>query len=166
MNATANFIMTTEEMRTGFLSFLGVGVTEDKTVTTTTSHSSSREVSVGETITTSVNFTALGLERYAIQGYYDLAFGTFAFKTVPQNPTPSISGRALDKDGRPAARQLVTLKMGNTTFKTRADDQGRYAFHSATIKPGRGMLMLGTQARKDLEFRGTPLRNEDLRLRQ
>ncbi len=159
LNATENFTMRTEEYREGFLSFLGLGVTENKTLKTTFRHGSSTANTVGETIETSADFYATLTEQYAVEVYYDRLFGTFAFKKVSVSEAPFVSGRVMDR-GRPMIEQLVTLILDGKKFSTTTNAEGRYEFRAATIKPGNGELFVGDM-KKSVRITGEPIRNFD-----
>jgi hypothetical protein len=136
------------DYRPGWLSFLGIGVTDEKTVKTTVTHTGSTEQTSTEEAKVSVEFYAQIDEVYAVEVYYDRAFGTFAFRQVPVNSQPIFSSIATDPSGHPISGALVSLMTGNQKFTTRTDAQGRYAFRAATLKPGRGTLLLGNQRRE------------------
>jgi hypothetical protein len=109
--AQLDFTSRTEEDRPGWLSFLGLGVTEDKTVKTTVTHVSLTEVREGEEVSLTVHLEAQAGEHYAVEAYYDRVFGTFAFRKGSLG-SEVISGTARDSAGRPLPRQLVTLTGG------------------------------------------------------
>jgi hypothetical protein len=49
----------------------------------TTTHSQSQELSISETLSTTLEVHAIGDERYSIDMFYDRVFGGFAFKQAP-----------------------------------------------------------------------------------
>jgi hypothetical protein len=159
LNATEHFTMRTEDYREGFLSFLGLGVTENKTLKTIFRHGSSTSNTVGETIETSVDFYATITETYVVEVYYDRLFGTFAFKKVPGSAEPLASGRVTDR-GSPMAGRRVTLMINGKKFSTITDRDGRYAFRATSIRPGNGELSVGNLNRK-VRLTGEPVRNLD-----
>jgi hypothetical protein len=164
-DATTNFTVKLEDYRKGWLSFLGLGVTEDKAVKTTVTHSSSTEAT--QTITTEVSVTFFGGadEVYSVEVYYDRVFGTFAFRNVSVRAKPVISGTVLNAAGRPLARELVSLTMGDKLFSTHTDKQGRFSFGMSTLKPGSMAVMIRHKVRKALQLKqGAPIQDVVLRL--
>ena len=71
------------DSREGWLSFVGLGVTDTSTTRMTTTHSQSTELSISERIKTAVELHAAGSERYNIDVFYDRIFGGFAFRRAP-----------------------------------------------------------------------------------
>jgi hypothetical protein len=164
-DATTNFTIKLEDYRKGWLSFLGLGVTEDKAVKTTVTHSSSTEATQTDTTAVSVTFFGEADEVYAVEVYYDRVFGTFAVRNVSVRAKPVISGTVLNATGRPLAGELVSLTMGDKLFSTHTDKQGRFSFGVSTIKPGSVSVMTRHKVRKELQLKqGTPIRDVVLRL--
>jgi len=158
--ATTDFTVKTVDFRPGWLSFLGLGVTENKTVKTTVTHGRSREVKVGDKVEVDLDiYTELQpSQSYGIAAYYDRVFGTYAFKQVPLG-TEAVSGTLSDASGRPLARQLVSLMVGDKKFSTRTDAKGHYSFRASTIMQLAGSATIEAgPVRKEFRFQGAPVR--------
>jgi hypothetical protein len=110
-----------------------------------------------------VDFYAQAQEVYAVEVHFDNLFGTFAFRKIPSLPQPVLGGTAVNRAGRPAANQLVTLIAGDRRFSTRTDAQGRFAFRASTIKPGNAVLTVNG-SRRNIRIPATTLGNIELRL--
>jgi hypothetical protein len=102
-------------------------------------------------------------EMYCIDAYYDRVFGTFAFKRVPLQTSPAISGGASDASGQAMPFEEVTLRIAGREFSTHTDGQGRYAFRAAHIPAGAGSLTIGDTTRQVRLQKGVTL-NCDLAL--
>jgi hypothetical protein len=163
LQATASFKAKTEEYSSGFLSFLGLGVTETKKVMTKFSMASSKEMSLSQKETVTAHFHADADEIYSIAVYYDRIFRTFAFQPVPNGNT-WLSGRALRSNGQPVPKQVVHVTVGGKRFSTRTDAQGRYTFSAANIADGNGELVIGNMKKNIQIQKSKPIR--DLELRQ
>ncbi|MBL8241868.1 MAG: hypothetical protein JNM66_30870 [Bryobacterales bacterium] len=127
----------------GLLGFLGLGVTDDTTTETKLTHSSAVQNEVSQAISNTVSLAAQPAERYSVEVYCDVVFGTFAYRAVPSGGTPSLTGTVAGGAGK-----LVTLMSNGRKFTTRADGEGRYAFHAAAIRPGRAELIVGGVTRQ------------------
>jgi hypothetical protein len=138
-----SYAIRTEDFKSGFMSFLGLGVTETKSTKTTISHTSMAASTSTSSVSTNGRFHAAPDQRYAVEAYYDRAFGTFCFVDAA-TPAPSASGVMTDAAGKPIANQVVTITAGQKRISTRTDSQGRYAFFSSQIKPGSHLIRSGT----------------------
>lgn len=152
MNAKAQYVIKMEDQSPGWLSFLGLGVTEEKHVKTSVTHTGSTTVKTGQTVSTEVKFFAEVGETYCVEAYYDRVFGTFAFRSAPLSSDPALTGQATNEFGQPAAGQLVTLAIGGKTYSTRTDAQGKYTLRAASIPAGVGTLTIGNR-RQPVELR-------------
>jgi len=123
--------------RAGFLSFLGLGVTEDLSETVVKHSSAVQSSSDTRKVSNTITLFARPDERYSVEVYCDVIFGTFAYRLAATSPTPLLKGTARSTDGKIAAGQIVTLINEGRKFTTRADAAGRYAFHATAIKTGK-----------------------------
>jgi len=153
--AKTSYSIRTEDFRSGFLSFLGLGVTESKSTKTTISHTSMAATTNSASIATNGRFHAAPNQRYAVEAYYDRAFGTFCFVDAATS-APSTSGVLKDPSGSPVANQIVTITAGQKRVSTRTDSQGRYAFFSPQIKAGNFVLQSGAIKRSLTIQGGSP----------
>lgn len=91
--ATTTFQSKMTEYRSGWMSALGLGVGSTHTDVFTTKHSSTRQVSVGETVGAELYLVGTPEQPYRVHVYYDRVFGTFAAKGVgvtTVNPLPTL----------------------------------------------------------------------------
>ncbi|HTV10214.1 MAG TPA: hypothetical protein VMD97_14315 [Candidatus Aquilonibacter sp.] len=82
ISTTAQTTMHVNADKAGFLSFLGLGVTETSTLESQLSQSASTQITSGTTISQSYVLNGNGTEFYACEIYYDKVFGSFAFRDV------------------------------------------------------------------------------------
>ena len=153
--AKTSYTIRTEYFRSGFLSFLGLGVTQDKSTKTTISHTSMAATNSSSSIATTGRFHAAPDQRYAVDAYHDRAFGTFCFVDALPTTAAAASGVMTDAGGKPIANQVVTLMDGSKKISTRTDSQGRYAFFSSRIRPGNFTLRSGAVL-KTLSIKAQP----------
>jgi hypothetical protein len=161
-SASAQTNSTVTDMQAGWLSFLGIGPAQSGTNTVTMSFSKSTQNTVGRTVTDTVDLFAGPNEIYAMEIYMDVIFGTFAYRTVPVVATAQLTGTVLDNFNKPVPFAEVTLVNNGRRFVTRANAQGNYAFHSASITPGNSTITYG-QAQLQVAFAGKPLGNLNLK---
>jgi hypothetical protein len=90
----------------GFLSFLGLGVTETKTLSTKVTSSGSNESRRGHSAVATVHLHSQVDELYDVAVFYDTVFGTFAFQRVDHGPA-KVSGVARDVHGKSLAGEIV-----------------------------------------------------------
>jgi hypothetical protein len=150
------------DMRAGALAFLGLGVVEDATITTTMTHSHSTTLTASQTVAVSADLVADSDELYAVAVSYDRVFGTFAFQPAPILARAVLSGIAKKPTGQPYPHALVTVMAGGRRYSTRADAQGRWAFHTPGISAGELTFVLG-KSRKTLVFGGRTMAGVELR---
>jgi hypothetical protein len=162
--AKTEFSVKTEEMRKGFLSFLGLGVPETVTVKSTATHSSSVEESQSETASISVHLHAEADEHYAVEVYFDRVFGTFAIREVPISDEPSVAGRIVDSKERPLPGQLVTLRADDKDFTTITDAEGRFSFHIPQFRADNASLTVAGAKTQLQVVENAPLVLSDLKL--
>ncbi len=139
----------------GFLKFLGLGVTDESSTTTVMRHSSAVQSSDTRQISNTVHLFGGPDERYSVEVYYDVIFGTFAYRQARSSPIPLLNGTAFGKDGRVAANKLVKLINEGGRFTTRTDSAGRYAFHATTIQPGKFQVTIGGISKRGTLAAGT-----------
>lgn len=127
----------------GFLKFLGLGVTDDSTETVIKHSSAVQSSEDTRKVSNTIHLFARPDERYSVEVYCDVIFGTFAYRQARSSPTPLLQGTARGKDGKVAANQIVTLINQGRKFTTRTDSAGHYAFHARAIKPGKFEVNVG-----------------------
>jgi len=164
LEATTEFTSRTVDYRAGWLSFFGLGVTENKTVMTKMTQGGSSQLSVGTQVASAVDLYAEADELYGVYAYYDRVFGTFAFKSDRLQLRPVvIAGVLKATTGLPLANQLVTVSVRGMKFTTRTDKQGRYSFHSAAIPSGRARVTARDAQQLVTIRKGAPAANVTLR---
>jgi hypothetical protein len=88
LRTEVSFSGTIVDQSAGWLSFLGIGPSDSKTVVNTFTNSSARQRTQGETISVSITFNTQGDEQYGVTAFYDTIFETMAFTGFPTvNPT-------------------------------------------------------------------------------
>ncbi|HEV2763547.1 MAG TPA: carboxypeptidase-like regulatory domain-containing protein [Pyrinomonadaceae bacterium] len=132
-----------EKSQPGFLKFLGLGVTDEGSVETVVTHSSAVGSSESRTISNSIQLFARPDERYVVELYCDVIFGTFAYRQVRPSPRPLLEGTVSLGDGKALAGRVVTMFSDGRKYTTRTDASGRYAFHARGIRPGRFEVSVG-----------------------
>ena len=113
----------------GWLSALGIGVTESRTVTTQTTQSSSSQVANGQTVSQTYTLYGDGAHFYASEIYYDRVFGTFAFRDAGAelDARAAVSGTLIGAAGRPLEQtRQVVVGVGGATMRTSSDAKGRF----------------------------------------
>jgi hypothetical protein len=138
----------TDKYTPGWLSCLGIGQTENKTIVHTSKCLTSARYSTGDTVQTTVTFQPGDNKPHCVHAYYDCAFGTFVFREGSVVETAAYQGTATLASGSPQTNQRVTLTVNGKTFHTQTDAKGRYAFHSAEIGPGEALLTVGNLRKK------------------
>ncbi len=143
--STSKFTTHTEDYSKGYLSFLGIGVLEDKKLSSTTKITNARTTTIGHTVESklTLNIDETVKESICLKAYYDRAFGTFIFQRVDTSGAPIHEGTATDANGRPIANSWVTLTAGGKSFAARTDTKGRYQFRSTSIPQGPATLKTG-----------------------
>jgi hypothetical protein len=164
-STTTNYTTRVENYRPGWLSFLGLGVTEEKTVKTTITQSCSTAESVLHQNSVMARLCADSNENYIVSIYYDRVFGTFAFEPPPAFSKPLISGVITTPVGLPVAHESVTLISAGKSFKTFSNKDGIFRFYAWSIKPGKGKLILRKSISKKIELKpGIPMHDITLKL--
>ncbi|MBN1461958.1 MAG: hypothetical protein JXA57_20705 [Armatimonadetes bacterium] len=144
MRFSETFTSTLEDVKEGWLGFLGVGPSETKTVQTDTRLSQSQNVAVTETKTAAIWVFSKPGEHKQYDIYYDRLFGTFAaLQSGPSLPRAIVAGDLRDAKGRLLPYTQVRLQAGGRSFATFTDSMGRYEYHSADIPPGKAKLLAG-----------------------
>ena len=126
-----------ENDKAGWLSFLGLGLPQDLTTTATMTQSSTSQTTSTQTISNTIDLFAQPEEKYTVEIYCDVVFGTFAYRSVTSLVVPVLTGLA-------EANALVTLVNNGKKFTTQADATGKYAFYADTIAPGASQVSSGT----------------------
>jgi hypothetical protein len=100
-------------------------------------------VSTGTTVQTSINdgtTFAPPPATFAVQRCFDPVFSTFAYLPVLTTPTAMFQAHAIDRTGKAAAGQRVTLDIAGRRYVTVADANGNYAFHVAGMPTGSAVV--------------------------
>ncbi|MBI2686937.1 MAG: hypothetical protein HYX27_11530 [Acidobacteria bacterium] len=134
----------------GLLHFLGLGVTGETSTETVVTHSSAVQNTDSRTISNTLELAAGPTERYAVEVYCDVVFGTFAYRQAGSLSEPILEGEIRRAGGLAAGSQMITLINNGRKFTTKANAAGRYAFHAKSIRPGNSALAVGGLTRKSL----------------
>ena len=143
-NATATYHSHVEDYQSGFLSFADIGVTQNQRLTSVLTYSNASSVTSGASDAVSVELHPNPKGAYTIIVFYDLVFGTFAYKLEGAG-SPKLQGKASDKMGRPLSNQLVSIIAGTRRYTVRTDANGNYSFASASIPDGAATLHVDGQ---------------------
>ncbi|MEZ4886310.1 MAG: hypothetical protein R3E32_16360 [Chitinophagales bacterium] len=136
----SNFTTTVTEFSKGFGSYIGIGVQENKTTTTSNVWAKSNSSNTSQTTSVGFSLNAEIDEIYAIEVYFDKVFGTFATQKVGLNQNPVLVGVATDNSGKVLKNKIIELQSGGQTFVTSTDAEGKYTFRSQNIKSKSGVL--------------------------
>lgn len=146
------FTTRVEDYRKGWLSFLGIGVTEDETVKFTSwSENISKTIRV-EKAEVDLVFFASNDEIYNVAVYYDRIFSTFAFESVPPSQTAMLSGRVTGSGGKPLSGKMVKLVIDGKPIVTVADKDGHFKFYSQRIRPGKASLVVDNKVLQEINL--------------
>jgi hypothetical protein len=99
-HAHSRSTVTTEDFSKGFLSFLGVGPSETKTLTSTITTSSSTSFRNGNSATTRVRIEGMPAGAGRLSVFYDRLFGTFALQSAPWAVTANDPARRAGRPGQ------------------------------------------------------------------
>jgi hypothetical protein len=160
-NSTAKTVTDIENDNPGFASFLGLGLTADQTIQSQIGQSASLQNSSGQALSQPFTFNGDGNEVYSCRVYYDVIFGTFAFRDVsPQNPI-EVSGTYYDNSHEAVPDAIITLKSGNSVFSTNTDNKGHFKFSLTNSNIGT-LDLSANNAEVKVEFAGKPVKRVKL----
>lgn len=157
LNSTAHTVTKVNSDAAGFLSFLGLGVTDTSTTQVQTTLSSSLQSSVGKTLTQQVTLFGDGKSIYQCQIYFDNVFGTFAFRFVdPKLSTVKIAGIAYGNNNIPLANATVLLSRADRSYLTMSDASGAFAFRLPDLGSDEGGAHAWSEPDTKILFDGKP----------
>ena len=94
--AKASYTMRVEDYSPGFLSILGMGVTEDETIMTNVSQTMKKTVAETEKFTVGYNLCAGSSEEsYTVDVFFDKVYGSFAFRGKNPVVGPLVGGNLI-----------------------------------------------------------------------
>lgn len=148
-----NTITKIETDKPGFLSFLGLGETDDKTVQSNFSKSSSSQLSTGQSIIDEFTLHGDGnKDHYHCEVYFDNVFGTFAFRDNSDdlNVNNRVEGFVVNSSGEKVSNARVLIMADDKSFWTTSDTRGSFKFtlpgnierKSMTINSGSSKIIL------------------------
>lgn len=148
-NSTSNYTFKIEDYRKGWLSYFGLGTTEDKTVKTKITQTSTNTTSSSNTVSAQFTLHAEADEIYTVDVYYDNLFKTFLLKKQ------SGLGVLVSQGVLDAKNELVTLQVNGQTYKTRTDANGKYVIYNNSPVTGKATLKAkGKEQSLDLKGAG------------
>jgi hypothetical protein len=157
LSAQSKITAQSETDSPGFLSFLGLGITQQKTVSWQINQTSSTQSSTSNTFTNSYKLFGNGNEHYALEVYFDVVFGVYAFRSVPINSqSPVISGSVRYESGAVIPHSEVTVSSLGKRYVSRTDASGKYKMRLPGIAPGDLVIFSGTTALQ-VNYDGRPL---------
>ena len=83
MTSSTHSVVNTQNDKSGWLSFLGIGVTDDNSSKVTLTNKNSNTSTSGQTVTATINLHAGAEEYYKVEIYYDAIFGSVLLREVP-----------------------------------------------------------------------------------
>lgn len=162
---SGTFSIKIKEERPGWLSFLGLGVTESRSSKFSSTFSNLSQVTQTEETLAQVEYFCAVDEAYAFEVYVDRVFGSFAFRSIPVGAVPHVSGTVVGANNRQLAKTDVMLMIGGKRYYTRTNQQGFYKFQSAAIRSGQAKLYVDNKVIKTLTLQAnTPVKNLNLQL--
>lgn len=153
-NTTSTYTFKTENYKKGWLSFFGLGTTEDKTVKTNITQSKNTTTSTSNTVSASFQLHAQANELYTVEVYYDNLFNTFLLRKPTANLQVVTQGVLTN-----AKNEFVTIKVGNETYKTKTDANGNYKICSDKAVKGKATLFVKGQSQMLDINTSIPLKN-------
>lgn len=142
--------------KAGFLSFLGVGVTDNNSFQVTLVESTSAQTSIGQKFSSSYTLYSDPSKYYCTEIYFDVVFGSFAFRDV----TSSCNTEALS--GAAPPNQLVTATISGKRFVTTADSKGKFQLSLPSAVTGDVTLSSPNVPDLHVQYTGSPIANVDL----
>jgi hypothetical protein len=121
---------TVEVDKPGFLSFLGLGETEDHTIQSTFTRSSSSQLTIGNTY--SQGYALHGdasCDNYYCEMLFDSVFGSLAFRdnSADLNENNSVSGVLVNATGSRLLNTDVLLSANSKNIWTKTDSHGKFS---------------------------------------
>ena len=158
--ATVKHALMVEDQRPGWLSFLGLGPEEVRSTRIRSTHSSLLVATDSKEIRAQVEFGCGPDEVYAVEVYRDRIFGSFAFRSVPIEATPVVSGTVVTLGGTAMAGASVTLRTGGKRYNATANQVGGFGLRAKTISSGKAKLFVGRELIATVELKpGSPIRD-------
>jgi hypothetical protein len=136
MSSTTKITAQSETDSPGFLSFLGIGITQQKTVSWQISEGSSTQNSASATYSNTYKMFGSGSEHYAFEVYFDVVFGVFAFRSVPVSPPVTISGIVRSEAGHALRNTAVEITTSKRTYFAKTNEKGEYSASLPNIDQG------------------------------
>lgn len=147
--------------KSAILGFLGFGQSTDQTVQSSYTKNESSQYITGQTIKGSFTLNGSNEDHYYCDVYFDNVFGTFAFRnSAPDLDTIfKVGGIVSTKTLSVMEKTKVSLKVGNKTFWTITDKEGRFNFRlPRNLKPCILILSINGVTSK-LSYNGKPILN-------
>lgn len=164
-HATAMTNSTLEVDKPGFLSFLGLGEMEEKTVQYNFSKSISSGYTVGQTLTGQFTLHGDGKnDHYKCAVYFDNVFGTFAFRDFSRDldNNTTLGGTLVGLPNRLSGNVEVRLNTGMQTFTTTTDQNGKFNFTLPKNQQHRELTLSSDKASLKVQFQGASINNVQL----
>jgi hypothetical protein len=121
------------------------------------------------------NDVAYGACGHEVDAYFDSVFRTFlpvrgkplspcgaSSASAPAAAPSAVSGTVSDEQGRPLAKQQVTLTLADKRYFVLTDNKGNFAFRFGPLPKGGGSLGVG-RSTSPITYAGNPIR--DLKLK-
>jgi hypothetical protein len=162
LSTRVNTITKVENDNTGFLSFLGLGVTQTQGLQSQISQSNSSQDSTTKTVSQQYTLNGNGNEYYSCEVYFDAVFGSFAFRDVTSfQGASAISGIVTNGAGEGLPDVPVVVTAGSRTFLTHSDAHGTFKLRLPGVAAGH-LELASEKATGQVEYLGMPLTNVKL----
>ena len=134
---TAKIVTDVQKDTPGFLSFLGIGITQDDQLQTQISQSSSSQANSAQSIAETYTLNQDGHEYYATEVFLDKAYGSLAFRDITDSAKPPmVVGRVADPMGNAVGNATVSVVVADRKFSTLSDAEGKFSFRLPGVTSG------------------------------
>jgi hypothetical protein len=128
-------VINTRNDKSGWLSFLGIGVTDDNSSKVTMTNKNSNTSGTSQTVTATINLYAGAEEYYKVQIYYDALFGSVLLREVPVVGGSAVKISSNPPAGASQAAVQSAIAPGSTSVATSTASQQSHAPGAATSAP-------------------------------
>jgi hypothetical protein len=168
-HASATVNSTLEEDKPGFLAFLGIGETENKTIQYSYSKSASSGYTIGETLTAQFVLHGDGkTDHYECEVFFDNVFGTFAFRDNSRDldKSTTVSGLLYNAANKTLSNTSVTLTVGENKFSAMTDRNGKFEIRLPHNLQEQEIMLIAKKAQFKIKFEGKAIANVKLILQE
>jgi hypothetical protein len=167
LHSTTSTVSTIETQTAGFLSFLGLGPSEDQMLQMSYSKSATTQNAITQIISAGYDlFGQTGCDDYSCEVYFDNVFGTFAFRDNKDDleSNYSVNGTLYDQNNRVQPNTRVYLNMGNTIMSTMSNGNGEFNFRLPYQAKASQLILKAQSTENKLNFTGSPINKIKLKI--